>query len=126
MTDDSLILIRARRAEIKAERKRLDIEDADLDHAEKTIVRLAALRPQAKAATNGAAPKTQREFVTYTLKTSEVDWFESVRDLRDAVALNGKDIPLTSFQPLISSMVNEDGTLVRDGNRVGLKERVKL
>lgn len=123
MSDDSLILIRARRAAIKAERKRLDTEDAELDQAEKTIVRLASLHPQASPASNGAAPKTQKEFVIFTAKTSENPWFESVRAFRDAVALKGKDIPMTSFQPLVSAMTSEE-ILKRDGAKVGLASRV--
>lgn len=125
MSDEALILIRARRAEIKAERRKLDTEDAELDAAEKTIERLASLRPHTKAdGNNGSVPKTQKEFVIRTLKTSENVWFETVRDLRDAVALSGKDIPMTSFQPLISSMTNEDETVVRDGSKVALASRV--
>jgi hypothetical protein len=123
MSDDSLILIRARRAAIKAERRRLDAEDAELDQAEKTIVRLASLRPQASPASNGATPKTQKEFVIFTARTSENPWFESVRAFRDAVALKGKDIPMTSFQPLVSSMTSEE-ILKRDGAKVGLASRV--
>jgi hypothetical protein len=124
MSDDSLILIRARRAAIKAERRKLDAEDEELDHAEKTIVRLASAQPQTKAASNGATPKRQKDFVFVTLRASENPWFESVRALRDAVALKGKDIPMTTFQPLISDMVKNDG-LVRDGGKVALGERVK-
>jgi hypothetical protein len=44
--------------------------------------------------------------------------------LRDAVAAKGKDIPITTFQPLISDMVKNDG-LVRDEGKVALGERVK-
>jgi hypothetical protein len=124
MSDDSLIMIRARRAEIKAERKRLDSEDADLDQAEKTIVRLASLRSKPPSSANGSLPKTQKEFVLYTLRNSENGWFDSVKDLRDAVALKGKDIPMTTFQPLISDMTNSDETIKRDGSKVGLVERV--
>jgi len=125
MSDDSLILLRARRAEIKAERIRLDAEDTELDQAEKTIIRLASLKSGSKPSSlNGSTPKTQKEFVIYTLKTSEKDWFESTRELRDAVALKGKDIPFTTFQPLISDMTNSDETLVREGSKVGLAERV--
>src|ERR1700677_590531 len=117
MSDEALILIRGRRAQIKAERRKLDAEDAELDAAEKTIARLASLRAQPKAHSgNGSVPKTQKDFIIRTLESSENEWFESVRALRDAVALSGKDIPMTSFQPLISSMTNEDKKLVRDGN----------
>lgn len=123
MSDDSLILIRARRAEIKAERRRLDTEDAELDQAEKTIVRLASLHPKAKPASNGATPKTQKEFVIFTAEASENPWFESVRALRDAVALKGKDIPMTSFQPLVSQLT-ADEILRRDEGKVGLASRV--
>jgi hypothetical protein len=125
MSDEALILIRARRAEIRAERHKLDAEDAELDAAEKTIARLASLRPQVKVeGSNGSVPKTHKDFVLHTLKTSENVWFETVRALRDAVALKGKDIPMTSFQPLISSMTNEDKTVARDGSKVGLASRV--
>jgi hypothetical protein len=120
MSDDSLILIRARRAEIKAEHKRLDDEDAELDHAEKTIIRLASARHQNKPSPNGANPKTQKEYVLHALQTHRGGWYENVKDLRDAVAAIGKDIPMSSFQPLISDMVNTDKTLQREGSKVGL------
>jgi hypothetical protein len=122
-TADPLALIRSRRAEIKDQRQKLDAEDAELDQAERTIVRLSH-RPTG----NGhvmpwEAPKTQKEYVIATLKTSENAWFENVRALRDAVAAKGKDLPITTFQPLISDMVKNDG-LVRDGSKIALKERV--
>jgi len=120
---DPLALIRHRRSEIKSLRRELDAEDADLDHAERTFVRLAQ-RPNGNGPTETAAPKTQKDFVLLTLRTSENPWFESVRALRDAVAAKGKDIPITTFQPLISDMVKNDG-LVRDESKIALQERVK-
>ena len=121
MSDDAVTLIRARRAQIKVERRRLDDEDAELDQAEKTIVRLASQRQQATV--SGAVPKTQKDFVIYTLKVSDNPWFESVRALRDAVALQGREIEMSTFQPLISSMTGEE-IIVRDGPKVALAERV--
>jgi hypothetical protein len=123
MTSDPLSLIRSRRSEIKELRQKLDAEDADLDHAERTIVRLTH-RPMGNGSAPVESPKTQKDFVILTLKTSENPWFESVRALRDAVAANGKDIPMTTFQPLISDMVKNEG-LVRDEGKVALGERAK-
>lgn len=119
---DPLALIRQRRAEIKSLRQDLDAEDADLDHAERTFVRLAH-RPAGNgnaSAPESAAPKTQKEFVLHALRAHRGGWYENVKDLRDAVAALGKDIPMTSFQPLISDMVNSDKTLQREGSKVGL------
>jgi hypothetical protein len=118
MSNDSLKLIRARRAEIEAERRLLDDEEAELDQAEKTIIRLASVRPNPSS--NGAGPKTQKEFVLHALRIHRGNWYENVKDLREAVAALGKDIPMSSFQPLISDMVNTDKTLLRDGSKVGL------
>jgi hypothetical protein len=123
MTNDPLSLIRLRRGEIKELRQKLDAEDADLDHAERTIVRLTH-RPTGNGSALVEMPKTQKDFVILTLKMSETPWFESVRALRDAVAAKGRDIPMTTFQPLISDMVKNDG-LVRDEGKVALGERVK-
>jgi len=107
-------LIRGRSAEIKALRTQLDAEDSDLDQAERTIVRLTH-RP----AGNGAAPtteppKTQKEFVLHALKTSENPWFESARALRDEIARLGRDIPMSTFQPLISDLAKKE-IIARDG-----------
>lgn len=124
MNNDALSLIRARRAEIKAERGRLDAEDVELDIAEKAISRLAAAHPVASPIwTVPTPPKTQKEFVLHTLKSSPNAWFENIHELRDAVEKYGKDIPITSFQPLISTMTNEDKLLVRDGSRIALATR---
>jgi hypothetical protein len=129
MSDDSLTLIKVRRAQIGRERERLadelkalDGEDQELENAEKTIIRLAAMQGPSKGAvgTNGALPKTQKEYVLHALRTHRGGWYENVKDLRDAVAAIGKDIPMTSFQPLISDMVNSDKTLQREGSKVGL------
>jgi hypothetical protein len=130
MNDDALSLIRSRRSEIKAERQRLDAEDAELDTAEKTIARLASLhRRTTDPWTVGAPwsvptpPKTQKEFVLHTLANSENAWFENIHQLHDAVAKAGKDIPMSSFQPLISTMTNEDKLLVKDGSKIALATR---
>jgi len=122
MNEDALSLIRARRAEIKAERQRLDAEDAELDAAEKTVARLASSRitPNWSVPT---PPKTQKEFVLHTLANSENAWFENIHILREAVAKQGKDIPMTSFQPLISTMTNEDKLLVRNGSKIAIATR---
>jgi hypothetical protein len=129
MSNDSLILIKERRTHIGRERARLatqlqslDNEDKELEIAEKTILRLAAMQGASKPASggNGIYPKTQKEFVLHALKLHRGGWYENVKDLREAVAALGKDIPMTSFQPLISDMVNTDKTLLRDGSKVGL------
>ncbi len=124
MNEDALSLIHSRRAEIKAERQRLDAEDSELDTAEKTIERLASLRrPATFPWSVPTPPKTQKEFVLYTLAHSEKAWFETIHELRDAVAERGKDIPMSSFQPLISTMTNEDKLLVRDGSKIAIATR---
>lgn len=125
MTNDPLTLIRERRAEIKALRQQLDAEDSDLDHAERTIARLTH-RPTgngAETSAPSAPPKTQKDLVLHALKTSESPWFESTRALRDEIARLGREIPMSTFQPLISDLTKRE-ILARDGSKIGLAERV--
>jgi hypothetical protein len=123
MTNDPLSLIRERRAEIKGLRQTLDAEDADLDQAERTIVRLTHRPTGNGAAAPSEAPKTQKELVLHALKTSQSVWFESTRALRDEVAKLGRDIPMSTFQPLISDLTKKE-IIARDGSKIGLAERV--
>jgi hypothetical protein len=125
MTSDPLSLIRARRAEISDLRQQLDAEESDLAQAERTIVRLTH-RPTGNGGSLQSEPKTQKEFVLHALRSHRGGWFENVKDLREAVVAIGKDIPMTSFQPLISDMVNSDKTLLREGSKVGLAEQARL
>jgi hypothetical protein len=122
MTNDPLSLIRSRRAEIKLLRQKLDAEDADLDQAQRTIMRLAQMPTGNGADNTSLAPKTQKEFVIHTLKNSESPWFVSVRALRDEIAKLGRDIPMSTFQPLISDLTKKE-IVARDGSKIGLAER---
>jgi hypothetical protein len=122
MTNDPLSLIRSRRAEIKLLRQKLDAEDSDLDQAERTILRLAHM-PIGNGTDTSAAPKTQKEFVIHTLKNSESPWFINVRALRDEIAKLGRDIPMSTFQPLISDLTKKE-IIARDGSKIGLAERI--
>ena len=116
MTEDiytqPLAVIRARRAAIKTERKRLDDEDVRLEATEKTLLSLRANPPPT------AQLKTQKDYVLHALREQDepVEW----RALRDRVAALGKDIPPSSFQPLLSDMANSDKTIVRENNMVSL------
>ncbi len=118
---DSLAIIRARRAEIAKLRKELEEEDAELNQVERTIMRLTA----SGQGGNGSdkQPSTQREYVIATMRDSKIDWFDSVAALREEVARHGRDIKMTTFQPLVSQMTAAK-VLRRDGQRVGLVERV--
>ena len=124
---DPLQLIRARRAEIAQARKALDAEDAELQSAEKTVLRLST---QEGWTTNfgvpakAAGPHTQRELVVATLRDSENLWFDSVAALRDEIErVHGRDIKITSLQPLVSMMTGES-VIKRNGSKVGLAARV--
>jgi hypothetical protein len=112
-----------RRAEIKALRAQLDAEDSDLDQAEQTIVRLTHRPAGNGAAPANEAPKTQKEFVIHALKTSESPWFESTRALRDEIARLGRNIPMSTFQPLISDLAKKE-IITRDDSKIALTERV--
>ena len=50
----------------------------------------------------------------------EADAGMELRALRDRVAELGRDIPMSSFQPLISEMANADKTIVREDGLISL------
>jgi hypothetical protein len=62
--------------------------------------------------------KTQKEYVLHALR--ETDTGVELPALRDRVAEMGKDIPMSSFQPLISDMANTDKTMVRKDGLISL------
>ncbi len=129
MSTDTLLLVRNRRAELAKQREALETEDAELAVTERTLVRLAGIRPSGP---NGAAkphgpklpqPTSQKGLIVATLKTAVRAWFETGEALRKAVQdVHGVDIGKSSFQPYLSEL-KKTGVIVRDGQRVALAER---
>lgn len=117
MTDDiytqPLAVIRARRAAIKANIQRLEEEEAGLDNAEQTLLKLRATPPPPVLQL-----KTHKEYVLHALR--EAGTGVDLRTLRDRVADLGRDIPMSSFQPLISDMANVDKTVMREDGLISL------
>ena len=101
----------------------MDQEDAELEAAERVIVRLGGA-----AKTNGSAPSgkiSQRDAVISALKLSSSPWFDDVTALREEVSkIYKREILSTTFQPLISTMTKEQ-VVVRHGPKIGLAERIK-
>jgi hypothetical protein len=65
--------------------------------------------------------KTQKDYILHALRESGAGI--ELRALRDRVIELGRDIPMSSFQPLISEMANVDETIVRKDGLVSLKPR---
>jgi len=137
---DTLTTIRTRRAEIIKLRQALDDEEKELTIAERVIERLAASTPVTVIApnANGAplffpqqAPDkpgrqpTHKELIIGTLRTVADPWVESSRVLHAKIKeIHGVDINFTgTFQPTLSDL-KKAGTVLRDGPKIALAERI--
>jgi hypothetical protein len=132
MDMDTLNLIRARRAEIAKQHQSarrvletLEKEDAELEAAERVIVRLAGTtKVDGSAVPSGKL--SQRDAVISALRLSADPWFCDASALREeASKLYGQEIAQTTFQPLLSTLTNKDRVVVREGPKVALAERIK-
>ena len=140
-----LSTIQARRAELAAHRQAIEAEEQELAIAERVLVRLArnAISRSAITASGSAVlddltleanatvssnslPKTfsTKDLIRSLLSSSAVVWLTS-QEVRDGVVLaKGRDVPKSTIGPTLTAM-KEAGIIVRDGNKVALKERAQ-
>jgi hypothetical protein len=123
---DPFAMIRLRRKTIAQAMKALEIEDAELEQAERTIARLTKVKKPKASQDTQLFPKTQKDYVVATLDESQNPWFDSIKTLRDEIEKKyGKNIKLTSLQPLVSDMTRREKLVVRDGLKLASAARIK-
>jgi len=122
---NDLTSIRSRVAVLAKLRKEIDDEVSELETAERVLLRLAAMPSDGQH--HADLPRgrvTHRELVLSVLRAAPDTWLES-RDVRAEIKrAHGVDIQPTSLQPLLSGL-KDKGTIVRDGRRIALAERVR-
>lgn len=131
-----IALVRARRAEIAQQRAALAEEDAELEITERQAVRLEGagsgpseeMAPVSKdpLASKFTDPKPSiKMLITRTLKQSAEAWMPDAGSVWDAIRRDyGVEINKNSFYPQLASLVNDDKTVIRDGKKVALIERL--
>lgn len=123
---DTLVTIRARRAEIARAISLLQTEDRELATAEAVLQRFSsAASPGATVGVppdRRSRPRNQREFVLDVLASSEPVWLRSSEIVRLAKLRWGVDLPEPSLRPLLSVM-KQQRLIVRKGRLVALSER---
>ncbi len=135
MTD--LDKIKARRSELAAQLRAIEQEERELQIAEKVLLRLAripAISPnigsgiwREKLDRNNASDATQRaattpNLVLQSLTQSAVVWLTSNEVQADVTRMKGAEVPMSTISPTLSNL-KKDGIIVRDGNKVALRER---
>ena len=136
MTESFLARVRARRAEIAQQRAALDTEDAELEITERHAIRLDG-DPNQKILVmkqvsedpladkfSGKKPSI-KDLIIRTLKQAPEAWVESSSWVWARIREeHGIEINKNSFYPQMHSMVNDDKTVIRDGKRLALAERL--
>ncbi len=142
MSDPTLELVRARRAEIGRIRESLDAEERDLEITERTLMRLAVKTTMTSSGTKSGVDQdhkakpvlnleppaqlsSQKSLITTALQNAPEAWFESSDQLHAFIAsVFNVEIPKSSFLPYLSDLKKRE-VIVRDGQRIALKDRVR-
>lgn len=135
--DETRREIEGRRKAIRDQIVKLEQEDHDLEIADRALQRLASQPPQflegsyrmatgvaTVAGPSATRPVTIKEMiVSYLEKTSSL--WRTANDIQDNVSdMRGSPVPMSSISPTLSDM-KKAGTIVRDGMKVALAERIK-
>ncbi|GLK49281.1 hypothetical protein GCM10017620_22540 [Brevundimonas intermedia] len=134
--------IRDKRAHLARQRAAIDLQDAELEVAEKVLVRLEAERPEGKTfelqpvqpGKNDEPRDTfafdvppirlsRRELVLEALKGEKI-WMTSAEINEEIAKRHGAQIKPTSFYPMLSNLKNE-AVIKREGDRMALASRIE-